>query len=270
MKFDTLKAECEYFRGLEDDRLIPDSYVLAMVDGKNFSRMIKKRFKLPFDDAFIDIMNKTAAFVCHNIQGCKFAFTQSDEISFVITDFDTPITDSYYGYRKSKLLSIIASLATSEFNKLLILELLKTPCSPKDMYEIIKSTNFVQFDCKVWNVPSFNKVYKWFRYRQLDCVRNSKQQTAQTYLPHDTLRKHNTDEQIEMLKKFNGIDWNSFDNGKKYGRFIFKEKEINSVMINGEVKEFEREAFEAHEGFPIYAENGYEEFSKICVLPRLE
>ena len=103
MKFDNLEDRMNYFRDLADYKLIPNSYVLAMVDGRGFSSKIKKRFKLPFDDTFIDIMNQVAAYVCKEIQGCKFAFAQSDEISFIITDFDTPESDSFFGYRLCKL-----------------------------------------------------------------------------------------------------------------------------------------------------------------------
>ena len=79
-----------------------------------------------------------------------------------------------------------------------------------------------QFDCKVWNVPTENDVYAWFLYRQLDCIRNSKQQTAQTWLPHRELEGKSSDLQIETLKREKDIDWNTFEPEVKYGRLIQK------------------------------------------------
>lgn len=126
MKFNTLKERMEYYRDIVDYKLTPNSYVLAMVDGRAFSNLVKNTFQLPFDDSFINIMNETAAYVCKNIQGCKMAYTQSDEISFIITDFDTPETDAFFGFRLCKLQSIIASLSTSKFNQLFNNGILKT------------------------------------------------------------------------------------------------------------------------------------------------
>lgn len=72
-----------YLRSLTDYKLIPNDYVLIMLDGRSFSSTIKRYFKKPFDDTFINIMNETALYLCNNVQGCKFAYVQSDEISLM-------------------------------------------------------------------------------------------------------------------------------------------------------------------------------------------
>ena len=200
MYFKTLEQKCLYYRGLTDYKLLPNSYVIVMLDGKNFSRLVKNKFKKPFDDDFISMMNETAKYVCENVQGCKFAYIQSDEISLVLTDFDTPTTDTFFGNRLCKMQSIIASLATAKFNQLMFQYKLKKhdyertkEDSDLSLYDIDDAINFIgeqdlfQFDCKCWNVPSINDVFAWFLYRQIDCVRNSKQQAAQAYLPHKKL-----------------------------------------------------------------------------------
>ena len=120
MQFKNLEDKCLYYRGLTDYRLLPNSYVLVMVDGRSFSHLVKNKFQKPFDDEFIRMMNETAEYVCKNVQGCKFAYVQSDEISFVLTDFDTPTTDAFFSNRLSKMQSIIASLATARFNQLMM------------------------------------------------------------------------------------------------------------------------------------------------------
>ena len=122
MKFENIEDRMLYLRSLTDYKLMPNSYVMVMLDGRSFSSTIKKYFKKPFDDTFISIMNETARYLCERIQGCKFAYVQSDEISLVITDFDTPETDAFFSYRIEKILSLCASMATSKFNQLMTID----------------------------------------------------------------------------------------------------------------------------------------------------
>ena len=67
MKFENLKDRMEYMKDLADYKLTPNSYVIAHIDGRAFSKLVKNRFKLPFDEDFIDMMNQTAAYVCKNV-----------------------------------------------------------------------------------------------------------------------------------------------------------------------------------------------------------
>ena len=240
MYFKTLKEKCEYYRSLTDYKLVPNTYVLAMVDGHCFSRVIKNKFDKPFDDLFINMMNETAKYLCENIQGAKFAYTQSDEISILITDFDTPMTDSFFSFRLCKMQSLIAAMATAKFNQMyakLAEDYKGFGLKKFDMKEYPTCT----FDCKVWTVPNANDAYAWFLYRQTDCIKNSKAQTAQTYIPHKDLVKLTADEMIIKLKDEKGIDWNTFENGKKYGRVISKvETHMEKDLPNGQHIEFVR------------------------------
>ena len=222
MQFKNLEDKCLYYRGLTDYKLLPGSYVIVMLDGRSFSKLIKNKFEKPFDDNFIGMMNETAKYVCENVQGCKLAYVQSDEISLVLTDFDTPTTDAFFGYRLCKMQSIIASFATAKFNQLMLSHNLEkhsydtlledgadTLYSVKDAIRTVDNATLYQFDCKCWNVPNINDVFAWFLYRQIDCVRNSKQQAAQTYLSHSDLLGLDTDAQIQLLNNEKGIEWNN-------------------------------------------------------------
>lgn len=267
MKFNSLKEKCEYYRKLTDYRLVPNTPIIAMVDGHSFSSLMKKRFNLPFDNDFINMMNETAKYVCENVQGCKFAFVQSDEISFLITDYENDDTDSFFGYRLCKMQSLIASMATAKFNQLFTkYQVKKIALSGEKMLldEMFNSIKLVDFDCKVWSVPTVNDAFAWFLYRQNDCIRNSKQQAAQTYISHKMLHKLHTDDQIKVLYSEKGISWeNDYDDGKKYGRLIYKSKKVETkeIQVKHKVgKEFtyesklisyEREKFDAHNAKPF-------------------
>ena len=244
MHFENLKEKCEYFRNLTDYKLTPNSYVIAMLDGRSFSKLIKNKYEKPFDEKFVRIMNEVAEYLVKNIQGAKFAYTQSDEISILITDFDTPETDAAFGYRICKLQSILASMAASKFNQLAFLydvqprlyENCLSDCEDtiyetNDVLEMLKKQKLAEFDCKVWSVPDYNTAFCHFLWRQNDCIRNSKQQTAQTYLSHKELEGKSADEQIELCKAEKNVDWNTLDAGLKYGRLIYKERKLFKNLV---------------------------------------
>lgn len=274
MNFKNLEDKCLYYRGLTDYRILPNSNIIVMLDGKNFSHLIKNNFLKPFDDNFIDMMNKTAKFLCENVQGCKIAYTQSDEISLLITDYDTDKSDTLFGGRLCKIQSILASLATSEFNRQFILNKLSNRFSQDGsdvcfagIYDSINHMKLAQFDCKVWVVPSQNDAFAWFLYRQIDCIRNSKQQTAQTWCSHKELLNLDTDEQISYLKEKHNVDWNSFDDDKKYGRFIYKIPETFSKNLRNKDGSFTKVTFDRNK-FTIkpafnLTDDGKEKFLKI-------
>lgn len=257
MKFKNLEDKCLYYRGLTDYKLLPNSNIIVMLDGKNFSSLIKNNFKKPFDDDFINMMNKTAQFLCNNVQGVKFAYVQSDEISLLITDYDTPETDIFFGGRLCKIQSILASLATSEFNRWFIRNRIFdkdnwSGVTIADLDQELCDIKLAQFDCKVWPVPSQNDAYAWFLYRQIDCIRNSKQQFAQAYCSHKELVGKDTDKQVAFCKEKSGKDWNVIGDEYKYGRFVFKsEVEGTATLPNGQVVNFTRNKFNVVPAFEL-------------------
>ena len=247
-KVKTLKERMEELRSKYDIILPKKRYVMAMIDGRSFSSIIKKHFKLPFDDCFVELMNETAKYVCEHVGGCKFAYVQSDEITFVLTDFEDETTEPFFGNRLCKLQSIIPSMATAKFNQLFTLYNLQHHLQINP-YETIINSILTEFDCKVWDVDNYNDVIAYIIWRQNDCIRNSKQQTTQTYLPKKSLLNKNTDEQIKMLLDEKGINWNQFNDGLKYGRFIYKTKVYKYVETLH--KEIERYAWQIEDAFII-------------------
>lgn len=250
MYFKTLKEKCEYYRSLTDTRLMPNSYVLVMVDGHCFSKMIKNKFEKPFDDMFINMMNETAKYLCENIQGIKFAYTQSDEISLLITDFDTEMTDSFFSFRLCKMQSLIASMATAKFNQMYFNTVKAYQYFNK--FKEMKEPPLCTFDCKVWTVPNANDAFAWFLYRQIDCIKNSKAQTAQTFVPHKDLVGLNADEMIAKCKEVIGLDWHTLDNSMKFGRIIKKvETPMEKDLPDGRHIEFVRNVWTAIPGVDL-------------------
>lgn len=261
MIFKSLKEKYNYYRNLTDYRLLPNGYIMVMLDGRSFSKKIKNNFKRPFDETFIKLMNETAKYVCEKVSGCKLAYVQSDEINLVL--YDDFEKDPFFGNRLCKLQSIIASIATSKFNQLAIIEALKdNNCHKDDVINMIANSSLYEFDCKVWNVPNVNDAFASILYRQNDCVRNSKEAVAQNYFSHKTLHGKKTEEQIELVKEFFGVNWyNYFTRGEQYGRVIIRSK-IKYLPSGENLSTYERDEWKILEALPFNVEKNRMEIVK--------
>src|SRR5579863_8752708 len=91
--------------------------LISRVDGKAFHTLTHGLDK-PFDETFINCMLHTALILSEEIQGVKLAYWQSDEISLLITDYDTLTTQAPFDKNLQKLVSISAGIATEAFNYL--------------------------------------------------------------------------------------------------------------------------------------------------------
>lgn len=182
--------------------LIRRSYTIIRIDGKAFHTYTKGLIK-PFDQQLVNDMDQTACFLCKSIQGAKFAFVQSDEISILLTDFEEITTDSWFDGNIQKIASVSASMATARFNEL-------------------RPGKLAFFDSRVFQIPGKIEVENYFIWRQQDTVRNSISSAAQSVYSPKELDGKNTDQQQEMLFQ-KGINWNDYNITLKRGRLIVKE-----------------------------------------------
>lgn len=276
----TLKEKSKFFQERRNYLIDTDKYILVHVDGRSFSKMVKNKFRKPFDDNFIEMMNQTAVYLCENVQGCQLAYVQSDEISLLIKK-NNPEGDVFFGGRLCKMQSIIASLASAKFNQLMMIYNITGEDGTCDVYmdnteivdeivNVIHDSPLYQFDCKVWDVDSANDAMAWFLFRNIDCIRNSKQQTAQTYLTHKELIGLDTDKQIELLLNKTNVDWNTFDCGKKYGRLVYKKEFDVETTINGKTIQYKRNRFEASDGFDLTNPDNRNKLREICPILNTE
>ena len=286
----TLKEKCREYQKRRDYHVDTDKFIIAHIDGRSFSKMIKNKFQKPFDRDFINMMNETASYLCAMVQGVHLAYVQSDEISLLIKK-NTPESDVFFGGRLCKMQSIIASLATAKFNQLMAAKTIQnnmyeitlmdfedtedTVYSPSDCVDTVLNMALCQFDCKVWDVDTANDAMAWLLFRNIDCVRNSKQQAAQTYLPHNTLLGLDSDTQIKMLLDEKGVDWNSFYSSEKWELLIYRKKEekIHTfINKNGETvtETYVRNAWKPHDGIDLTVAENREKLMDICPILKTE
>ena len=186
--------------------------VIIRIDGKAFHTYTKGLNK-PFDENLIEDMQKTTEFLCKNIQGAKLGYTQSDEISILLVDYDTLTTDGWFDYNVQKIVSVSASITTAIFNRLRVLR-------GKD--------NLAYFDSRVFNIP-VDEVSNYFLARQKDAVRNSISMLAQSLYSHKQLENKNMSDMQEMCFQ-KGYNWNNLEYYKKRGSTIIKQESIWSLV----------------------------------------
>lgn len=207
---------------------------LDMRSGHSFT----KGFNKPFDEMFMNTMQNTMSYLCSNIQGCVFAYTESDEITLVLIDYQTIDTCAWFDYRVQKLCSVSASMATMAFNKYFY-ENVNTSYSITQAHELMdeyKEKLFetywnavdkgAMFDARCFNIPK-EEVVNALIYRQQDCTRNSIQMLAQSEFSHKELQGKNQSQVQDMLMLECGINWNDLDTYKKRGSCCIKEEVQN-------------------------------------------
>lgn len=199
--------------------------VIIRVDGKSF-HTFTRGMKRPFDMVFRKSMAETMKNLCESIQGCVFGYTQSDEISLLLTDYATLDTDAWFGYEVQKMCSIAASMATLSFNTNLIKQV--NIAQQHDVldfgYSVYESKfNIAHFDARVFSLPK-EEVCNYFIWRQQDATRNSIQAVGQTYFSQKQLQGKTQADIQEMLWSIHNLNWNDYPVAYKRGVACFKKQ----------------------------------------------
>lgn len=183
------------------------SYTLIRVDGKAF-HTYTRGLKKPFDEGLVDDMEATMIALCTGIQGAKLAYHQSDEITVVVTDFDTHETCMWFNGRTDKMCSVAASIATAEFNSQRLVRAVGS--GDIDVLQLTggQSIRLAQFDARVFTVPTRAETLNNLLWRQRDAIKNSISAAAQHHFSEKQLRGVNGNEKKRMLLA-GGYDWNT-------------------------------------------------------------
>jgi len=197
---------------------------IIRIDGKAF-HTFTRNFEKPWDSVFTCVMWKTATYLCENIEGVKIAYWQSDEVSFLLTDYDNIDTQAWFDKNIQKIVSVSAGMAAMFFNKKFCDTVwLNTEFSiSNDMMEVYKKACWkVVFDSRVFAIPK-EEVCNYFIWRQQDAVRNSIQGLAQSKFPHKQLIGLNSNQLQDKLMVEENINWNDCSIWQKRGACVVKE-----------------------------------------------
>lgn len=218
------------YENITRNHLISRMPVILRLDGRAF-HTFTKGFDKPYDTTFAKAMELTMKYLCQNIQGCVLGYTQSDEITLVLIDYQGLNTSSWFDNNIQKMVSVAASMATLEFNRK-FLEL-----------TLDYGERGATFDCRAFNVPK-EEVTNCVLFRQNDAIRNSIQALGQAHFSHKELHGKNAEDIITMVKEKTGILWNKLPIEQQRGMCCIKDEEgywmidHNIPIFKGEGREY--------------------------------
>ena len=260
-----------YYESIPKTKLMRRCPVAIRIDGKAF-HTFTRGFQRPFDNILIESMQDTMKYLCENIQGCKLGYCQSDEISLLLTDYENINTAAWFDYEVQKMCSIVASMATLEFNRAFgervdeeygyIESEAMFPSLEEETFRQIEKeyeahqkalNKGAMFDARCFSIPK-DEVCNYFLWRQNDCTRNSIQMVGQANFSHKELQKKSCDKIQDMLMLEKGINWNDFPTVQKRGSCCTKTGKHTVVdMKTGEQKE--RFVWEIDKEIPIFTQD---------------
>ena len=219
----------ENYENRAKTKLLRKTPVIIRLDGKAF-HTFTRGFKKPFDEILTLTMQRTMLALCKEVQGCVLGYTQSDEITLVLTDYTKLETSAWFDYDVQKICSISASIATLAFNKYFLKEVQNHYESIAGLAECVYYQAWLKgafFDARCFNVPK-EEVTNCILWRQQDATRNSINAVGQAYFSHKELHGLNTNQIQDKLFNEKGINWNNLPIHLKRGSCCIKQ-EINEI-----------------------------------------
>ncbi len=234
----TNNASIEYrmksYEAVTKSHLVRRVPVIIRLDGNAF-HTFTKGMKKPFDRILKGTMQNTMKYLCENIPGCVLGYTQSDEITLVLTDYATIKTGAWFNYSIQKLCSIAASMSTLAFNKFFMEtvqeKIEEYECSAaaisndkkewEYLIQLTKKFFKASFDARAFNIPK-EEVCNNLIWRQQDATRNSIESVAQMHFSTKQLCGKNCSQLQDMLWKQFGINWNDYPADCKRGACCIK------------------------------------------------
>lgn len=236
--------------------------VIIRLDGKAFHTLTRGMRK-PFDNILMASMQETMKLLCENIQGCVFGYTQSDEITLVLTDYAKITTDAWFGYNIQKMASIAASMATVFFNKSFI-DLVDAAAYAGGFFESDEEYSKYQvkafkamFDARVFTIPK-DEVCNCLIWRQQDATRNSIESVGQAYFSANQLYKKSCNAIQDMLWRYKGVNWNDYPTDCKRGAACYRinlEETITNPLDPSEEITVSRRRWVIDKQIPIFTQD---------------
>lgn len=248
MSYDTLDDRMKNAYEYRYRMYLPDRIpVIIRLDGKafhSFTRGLKK----PFDALFVKTMQDTMEYLCSNIQGCKFGYVESDEISLCLWNWSKNESDAWFGNNLQKMVSISASMAGVAFNRYWNRNVAEYLCAEycsncesliteeEDKYRttIKNKAEMLMpvFDSRAFIIPA-EEVHNYFVWRQNDCMRNSIQGLAQSLYSEREIHRINTSKLQNKMFSEKGVNWNDYSVVERRGTCIYKVP-TKVIGLNGE------------------------------------
>lgn len=271
-----------FYEQIPKTKLMRRTPVIIRIDGKAF-HTFTRGFKRPFDEVLIKTMQETTKYLCENIQGCVLGYTQSDEISLVLVDYQRLETSAWFDYEIQKMCSIAASMATMAFNRFFSNNVenfidnssidFGVKGFEKDSVEFRQCEIYekslekgAMFDVRVFNIPK-EEVTNCIYWRQLDASRNSVQMVGQANFSQKELQCKSCSNIRDMLLEQKGINWNDYPVHQKRGTCIIRNEAVmgpyGSRMLCEDVPEGH---WFIDKEIPIFRDEGREYIDRLVIF----
>lgn len=238
-KGDSLGDRMKAYEAVPKLFLMKRTPVIMRLDGKAFHTFTKKLLDTK-TTPYSNVMHECMAFAMYQlvkrIQGCVLGYTQSDEITLLLRDYDTLETQAWYDYNIEKMVSVSATIAANAFNYKF-----KT-FQPQHYLE-----DYAEFDSRVHNIPR-EEVANNFIWRQQDASRNSVQMLGHYHFSQSSMHGLNNPAVQDKLMLEKGINWNDQPIWAKRGSCAGRETERSTVLIDEQIPIFtaDRQYIERH------------------------
>ena len=235
----TLGERMKEYEMVSRTRLIRRMPVIIRLDGCHFHTLTRGLDK-PFDKNLMNIMQKTMLELCNKIQGCVLGYTQSDEITLVLVDYQRLESMAWYDNQVQKMCSVAASIATSAFEKALDEEIDELDVDAQKYYwndQLFKQEECIEkkylliskkwkanFDARAFNIPIYEVINNLI-WRQQDATRNSILSVAQSLYSHKELQGIGTKELQNKMLTEKDVSWNDYKTDEKRGIAAIKDNE---------------------------------------------
>lgn len=235
---DTLGDRMKRYENVSRTQLTNRMPVIVRVDGRAFHTFTKGF--LPFDLVLQRSMVDAAKKVAEEMQGFEVAYHQSDEVSFLLTDYAEFETSAWFDYVTQKVCTIAASVMTAWFNRFVqngVIEFSTSDIEKKrrdsvwENYQQGDLRKMAYFDARAFNVPK-EDVANYFLWRCKDWERNSLQMYCRQFFSSKQMHGQGRADQHEMLHK-QGKNW-ATDVSPEFrnGTFILKDSVTSDVRAD--------------------------------------
>ena len=240
----------QYYENVTRTYLTRRTPAIIRLDGKAF-HTFTRGFDKPFDKCIVRSMQETMNFLCNSIQGCVIGYTQSDEISLVLCDYQKLDTSAWFDYNIQKLVSVSASMATFKFLDCMRdyayllqhrlnaynaitdygiehVELTYEQAMNKADKIIRKLQSGAFFDARAFSIPK-EEVCNYLIWRQQDATKNSVMTLAQQYYSQNQLNGVKYKQAEDKLFTEKGINWNDLPTAVKRGSCSVKPLNVEGI-----------------------------------------
>ena len=238
----SLGDRMKQYEAVPKNFLMRKNPVIIRLDGKAF-HTFTRGFEKPFDKIIETAMTETMLYLCKNIQGCVLGYTQSDEITLVLCDYQKIDTDAWFEYNVQKMVSISAAMATFKFNEVLRDTCWKifdeAGCNFTKEVELLvkKSEKGAFFDARAFSIPR-HEVVNCLIWRQQDATRNSIQALAQSLYSHNELQGINCNKLQDKMFTEKGVNWNDLTTYQKRGACAIQKLVTKTSKTKGVVTRY--------------------------------